>query len=89
MRNSIEHLFSSCVLSLTLRNLQLYKIMCSKLCLSFVSDSDVIIANTNELYTEPVTGHGRKNEDEHYKDLIKKDSDGAVLSSVYDRFNFF
>lgn len=58
--------------------------------------SDVIIANTNELYTEPVTGHARKNEAQPYKDLVKKDqdllhdtaADGVALNSVYDRFNF-
>ena len=59
--------------------------------------SDVIIANTNELYTEPVTGHERKNEVQHYKDLVKKDQDSlydtaadvVALNPVYDRFNFF
>ncbi|XP_020625317.1 uncharacterized protein LOC110062708 [Orbicella faveolata] len=53
---------------------------------------DVIIANTNELYTEPVIGHARKNEAQHYKDLVKKDqdslydtaADGVALNPVYD-----
>ena len=59
--------------------------------------SDVIIANTNELYTEQVTVHERKNEVQHYKDLVKKDqdslydsaADGVALNPVYDRFSFF
>ena len=71
--------------------------LCSKLCIFlFYLYSDVIIANTNELYTEPVIGHARKNEAQHYKDLVKKDqdslydtaADGVALNPVYDRFNF-
>ena len=62
----------------------------------FLFHSNVIIANTNELYAEPVTGHGRKNEGQHYKDLVKKDqdilhdtaADGVALNPAYDRFDF-
>ena len=69
--------------------------MCSKRCL-FLLNSDVLFANTNEVYTEPVTGHARKNGVQHYKDLVKRDqdllydtaADGAVLNPAYDRFNF-
>ena len=63
----------------------------------FLFHSDVIIANTNELYAEPVSGHNRKNEMQGYKDLVKKDqdtlydtaADGVALNPAYDRFNFF
>jgi len=62
----------------------------------FLFHSDVIIANTNELYAEPVTGHDRKNKVQDYKDLVKKDQDalydttavGVALNPAYDRFNF-
>lgn len=58
--------------------------------------SDVIIANTNEMYAEPVTGHGRKNELQHCKDQVKKDQEslyytatnGVAWNPVYDRLNF-
>ena len=67
-----------------------------KLCTFFLFHSDVIIANTNEMYTEPVTGQGRKNEVQQCKDLVKKDQEslydsatnGVAWNPVYDRFNF-
>ena len=69
--------------------------MCSKFCL-FLVHSDVIFANTNQLYTEPVTGHARKNDVQHYKDLVKKDQDslydtvvdGVESNPAYDRSNY-
>lgn len=53
---------------------------------------DVIIANTNEMYAEPVTGHGRKNEVQDCKDQVKKDQEslyytatnGVAWNPVYD-----
>lgn len=71
------------------------KYLCVVSCL-FLVHSDVIFANTNELYTEPVTGHARKNDVQHYKDLVKKDQDslydtvvdGVESNPAYDRSNF-
>ena len=48
----------------------------------FLFHSDVIIANTNEMYTEPVTGQGRKNEVQHCKDLVKKDQESHYDSAT-------
>ena len=58
--------------------------------------SDVIIANTNEMYAEPVTGHGSKNDVQHCKDQDQKDQEslyyaatnGVAWNPVYDRFDF-
>ena len=48
------------------------------------------------MYTEPVTEHGREDEVQHCKDLVKKDQEslydsatnGVAWNPVYDRFNF-
>ncbi|XP_078352594.1 uncharacterized protein LOC144637401 isoform X1 [Oculina patagonica] len=43
---------------------------------------DVIIANTHELYTEPITKQKKKNGEEHYMDLIQKNRDSLYETTA-------